>query len=270
MFCIGAVRRQGALHRHRRSGGKNKKRGCKKRAFLHPRVFIAVKLPSRCELLAVRAAAGLIERRAAIYAEARLLLIDGRRLNRGCDRGCYRRCGGSCGCVVLSLSFLALPEGFAHLAYIGCGKNAADIGAAVLILELFIDGDNVLYEDDRHHEQLINEAQQDGEYDHGYDTETAEPLTVGYLKQHEEAVQNDKCRREDVHRLQQLFNYKILEVAGVVQELSESIQLFASLFGYDEDECKNRRDDRENDCGYAETDRAAEVEHVDTHRYYLR
>lgn len=67
---------------------------------------------------------------------------------------------------------------FAHLAHIGCCKHIAGISGVVLIPELIVDGDYILYENDHHHKQFVNKAQGNGEYNHYDDADTAQPVSI--------------------------------------------------------------------------------------------
>ena len=158
-----------------------------------------------------------------------------------------------------------LLEGFAHFAHIGRGKYIFDIAVAVLILQLLVYHNYVLYENNRHHEQLVYEAQNDRRDYHNRQTGAAEPCAVRCLEQHKEALENKVSGEEDVQCLQQLFYYKILEVAGVMQKLTECVQLFALLFGYDENKCEHGRGDSKYNRCYHEADRLTDSCVENTH-----
>ena len=157
----------------------------------------------------------------------------------------------------LRLGLLAL-DSLLQLLHIGGGKHIP-AGAAGLVRQFTVDGDDIFHQQNGHHHQLIAEANGDGAHDDAqqagaaHPSARASPVISLDVEQLEHAVENDEGRGEDVQRLQDLFHHKELEAAQIVQEFAEGVQLLPALFRHDEDKCQygcgngeNHRDDQKN------------------------
>ena len=117
----------------------------------------------------------------------------------------------------LGLRLLALDSLF-QLLHIGGGKHIP-AGAAGLVRQFAVDGDDILHQQDGHHHQLIAEANGDGSHDDAQQAGTAHPSACAGpvipldIEQLEHAVENDEGGGEDVQRLQELFHHEELEGA---------------------------------------------------------
>ena len=125
------------------------------------------------------------------------------------------------------------------------------VGAAlVLVFQLAVDGDDVLQQQDRHHQQLIAQTYRNGAKHHQQDAVAAQPVTAGPSlrshEQHEEAAQNDVGRHEDVQSLQDLLHDQELKVHSVVEELAEAAQLLPLSLRYDHHKSYHRSGDSED------------------------
>ena len=65
-------------------------------------------------------------------------------------------------------------------------------------------------------------------------------------KEHEEAQNDHICREENVQSLQNFLYDQVLEIAGIMEELAESIELFTAFFGDDKHIGQNCGDDSQN------------------------
>ena len=137
--------------------------------------------------------------------------------------------------AVLMLCCLRLNL-LAQAAHVGSCKNAVLLLFSVLVAELIVNGDHVLQQQNRHHQQLIYQTDQNGAKNHNQDAVAAQPMALPKEvlrcgKEHKEAQNNQVCREENVQRLQDLLYDQVLEIEGIVQELSKRIELFPAAFG---------------------------------------
>ena len=158
--------------------------------------------------------------------------------------------------AVLMLCCLRLNL-LAQAAHVGSCKNAVLLLFSVLVAELIVNGDHVLQQQNRHHQQLIYQTDQNGAKDHNQDAVAAQPMAMPKEvlrcgKEHKEAQNNQVCREENVQRLQDLLYDQILEIEGIVQELSKRIELFPAAFGDNKHIGQNRGNHSQNSSDDAE------------------
>ena len=179
-----------------------------------------MRLSLRLIVVTVGALAGFVQRRTALAAEF--------------GYGCALR---DLGLRVLRLCCLR-PKLLAQVAHVGGHENAVLLFVSVLAAELIVNGDYVFQQQDCHHQQFIHQSDHNGSEDHGQDAVDAQPVTIAKVvfrrgKEHEEAQNDHICREENVQSLQNFLYDQVLEIAGIVEKLAESIELFAAFFGDD-------------------------------------
>lgn len=192
-----------------------------------------MRLSLRLIVVTVGALAGFVQRRTALAAEF--------------GYGCALR---DLGLRVLRLCCLR-PKLLAQVTHVGGHENAVLLFVSVLAAELIVDGDYVFQQQDCHHQQFIHQSDHNGSEDHGQDAVDAQPVAIAKVvfrrgKEHEEAQNDHICREENVQSLQNLLYDQVLEIAGIVEELAESIELFAAFFGDDKHIGQNCGDDSQN------------------------
>lgn len=192
-----------------------------------------MRLSLRLIVVTVGALAGFVQRRTALAAEL--------------GYGCALR---DLGLRVLRLCCLR-PKLLAQVAHVGGHENAVLLFVSVLAAELIVDGDYVFQQQDCHHQQFIHQSDHNGSEDHGQDAVDAQPVAIAKVvfrrgKEHEEAQNDHICREENVQSLQNFLYDQVLEIAGIVEELAESIELFAAFFGDDKHIGQNCGDDSQN------------------------
>ena len=193
-------------------------------------------------VVAVGALAGCIQRRTALAAKF--------------GYRCILRTLGLC-CLGLEL--------LAQAAHIGNRENAVLFPIFVLVAEFIVDGNHILQQQNRHHQQFIHESDHNGSHDHDQKAIATQPVTAAKIvfrhsKEHEE-TQDDHLRCEkNVQSLQNLLYDQILEIEGIMEKLAKSVELFPAIFRDDEHIGQNRSDRSQNAA--EETERAELLEHI--------
>ena len=120
-----------------------------------------------------------------------------------------------------------------------------------MILKLVVDLDNVFNKKDSHHNQFINNTNDDRTEKHYQEAVIAVPFGVGIAvpatvgfnpEQHKEAGDKYVCGCINVEELQNLLNHKRFEVEYVVQEFAEAVKPFSFLcgnHGNSQNDCRN-------------------------------
>lgn len=192
-----------------------------------------MRLSLRLIVVTVGALAGFVQRRTALAAEF--------------GYGCALR---DLGLRVLRLCCLR-TELLAQVAHVGGRENAVLLFVSVLAAELVVDGDYVFQQQDCHHQQFIHQSDHNGSEDHDQDAVDTQPVAIAKVvlrrgKEHEEAQNDHICREENVQSLQNFLYDQVLEIAGIMEEFAESIELFAAFFGDDKHIGQNCGDDSQN------------------------
>lgn len=115
------------------------------------------------------------------------------------------------------------------------------IGSIARHAELVVDGDHILHEEERHHQEFEDQTHDDGAEEHEQETVTAQPCPVaedvgGIGEQQEEAEDDHPAGVEYVQSLIDFLGDKRTKVENVMQDAPGTVQLRPFFLRNDEDE----------------------------------
>ena len=129
-----------------------------------------------------------------------------------------------------------------------CLENALGI-VAILILQLVVNLNDILDQQDKHHQQLVDNTDNDGSQDHSQQALAGKAIApVGGLEQHKEAGSENVQSEKNVAELQNLLDEQELEVEQIMHKPQESIQLSSCLLGSDEDQGHHSATQSKDQC----------------------